>query len=1023
MSSKKQNGGNGTRKSLLSGVSIAVAAAAALTGAPAHAQDEEDEAIVVTGSRIPQPNLITTSPVTQLTGEDITTQGATRVEDMTNELPQVFGAQSSNLANSSNGTATVDLRGLGAQRTLVLINGRRMGYGDITSSAADLNQIPGALVERVEVLTGGASAVYGSDAIAGVVNFIMRDDFEGVRVDGQYGFYNHSNDYDGPGYLREVIAARAATNPAQFELPADDVNTGYGQEVTVVMGASTADGRGNITAYLGFRNDDEVLARDFDYSACSLGPSSTAAVAGVPAGALHWTCGGSGTTSPARITAATAFGGSGADVTPRGPGDSFIPYTTNAQYNFGPVNHFQRPAERYTFGAFGRYEINEHVEAYTQLMFNHQTSLAQIAPSGAFYAPFAINCGDPNLGATRAGELGCSAGDIAGDVPLTVLVGRRNTEGGGRIDDRQFESYRGTIGIRGPINESWDYDLYGQFGSVRVDQVYRNDFSSQRIGRALDVVDPGADGAFFDDPGTVGDETADNGTGGTPICRVADPNAPAPDLNCVPYNIWDTGGVGQDALAYLSIPGVRTGEATQQIVSGSLTGDLGFGSPAAESNIQTAFGFEYRRDELVTDVDTTFATGDLSGQGGPTPAVQGDIDVFELFGEVRVPLVEGAAFAELLSVDAAYRYSDYSNGTTTDTYKLGGEWAPTEDIRFRASYQQAIRAPNIIELFFPAGLGLFDMGDDPCDATDFNNDGVAPQAVCVGVNPWQMTLTQYTSGDSTSPAGQYNGFFGGNVDLAPEESETTTYGFVFTPRFLPGFTLSVDYFDIEVTNYIQALDPTTTINNCYTLGDLASCALITRETALGSFFIPGGQIVANNTNLGGVATSGYDINASYSFDIGAAGGLSFSLIGTVLDDLTVDPGAPSPPVQCAGTFSATCSQIVGAVNPEWRHRFRVSWETPFEVQLNGTWRYYGEATNNSSAPGDLDYTFDEISYFDLSGDWQVYENTNIRFGVNNVLDTDPPLSDNVGTTGNNNTYPQVYDALGRYIFIGATLDF
>ncbi len=1023
MSSKKHT--DGTRKSLLSGVSIVAAAAAALAGTPAQAQD--DEAIVVTGSRIPQPNLVTTSPVTQLTSEDITNQGATRIEDMTNELPQVFGAQSSTLANSSNGTATVDLRGLGAQRTLVLINGRRMGYGDITSSAADLNQIPGPLIERVEVLTGGASAVYGSDAISGVVNFIMRDDFEGFRIDAQYGFNQHSNDSD-DGYIREVIAARHATNPGQFTVPEDDQMTGYGQEITAVFGASTGDGRGNVTAYMGYRNDDEVLQRDYDYSACSLGPDSVAAVAGVPAGARHWTCGGSGTTSPARITAPVAFGGSGADVTPRGVGDAFVPYNGALhQYNFGPINHYQRPAERYSLGAFARYEVNENIEVYSQLMFSHQTSLAQIAPSGAFYGTYNINCGDPNLGAVRAAQLGCTPGQISGDNTLTVLIGRRNTEGGGRIDDRQFESYRGTIGIRGPINEAWDYDLYAQYGSVRVDQVYRNDFSTSRLNRALDVVDPGADGAFFDDPTTGADETLDNGTGGTPICRSADPNAPQADPNCLPYNIWDTGGVvpGSPGLAYLAIPGVRSGEVTQQIVSGSLTGDLGIGSPAAESNFQTAVGFEYRRDEIGTDADTAFSTGDLSGQGGPTFGVAGAIDVFELFGEARLPLIEGAAFAELLSVDFAYRYSDYSNGTTTDTYKVGGEWAPTDDIRFRGSFQQAVRAPNIIELFYPAGLSLFDMGDDPCDNADPNTDGVAPAAACVGPNPWQVpTLAQFNSGAITSPAGQYNQFVGGNTSLAPEEAETTTYGFVFTPTFLPGFSLSVDYFNIEVTNYIQALDPTTTVNNCYFLGDAPSCALITREPALGSLFVTGSQVVANNTNLGGVATSGYDINASYSWDIGSMGGLNFSMIGTLLEDLTVDPGPPATPISCEGTFSASCSQIVGAVNPEWRHRFRVTWETPWDIQLNGTWRYYGSATNNSSGnPNDLDHEFDAINYFDLSGDWQVYENTNIRFGVNNVLDQDPPLSDNVGTTGNGNTYPQVYDALGRYIFIGATVDF
>ncbi len=250
MNSKQGSG----RKTLLTSASLVAAVAAALTGAPAQAQEADDEeAIVVTGSRIPQPNLVTTSPVTQVTAEDITTAGATRLEDMTNELPQIFAAQGSNVSNGASGTAQVNLRGLGANRTLVLLNGRRMVYGSPNSPAADLNQIPGAMVERVEVLTGGGSAVYGSDAISGVVNFIMRDDFEGFRLDAQYGYNQHNNDSD-DGFIREVIAARGATNPAQFQLPPDNVEDGYGKEVTLMFGASSADGRGNVTAYLGYRS-------------------------------------------------------------------------------------------------------------------------------------------------------------------------------------------------------------------------------------------------------------------------------------------------------------------------------------------------------------------------------------------------------------------------------------------------------------------------------------------------------------------------------------------------------------------------------------------------------------------------------------------------------------------------------------------------------------------------------------------------------------------------------------------------
>jgi outer membrane receptor protein involved in Fe transport len=410
MSSKKHTDGNGTRKSLLSGVSIVAAAAAALTGTPAQAQDEE-EAIVVTGSRIPQPNLVTTSPVTQVTSEDITTQGVTRIEDMTNQLPQVFAAQSSTVSNGATGTAQVNLRGLGAARTLVLIDGRRMGYGSPNSTPSDLNQIPGALVERVEVLTGGASAVYGSDAIAGVVNFIMRDDFEGFRIDAQYGFYQHSNDSD-DGYIRDELAYRASSNPAQFELPADDQLGGYGKEISLIFGASSADGRGNLTGYVGYRNNDAVLQRDYDYSACALANGSTAI--GVPprpynpAGTvLHWNCGGSGTSFPGMFT--TDFTAANTFTIDQGTGN-FVPFCNNLnQYNYGPLNYYQRPDERYTGGLFARYEINEHVEAYANFMFSDYRSVAQIAPSGDFFSTNTINCGNPLLTAGNAAAIGCSA--------------------------------------------------------------------------------------------------------------------------------------------------------------------------------------------------------------------------------------------------------------------------------------------------------------------------------------------------------------------------------------------------------------------------------------------------------------------------------------------------------------------------------------------------------------------------------------------------------------------------------------
>src|SRR5678809_1614369 len=275
---------------------LAGAAGAAATALPTQAADQTIQEVVVTGSRIAQPNLETTSPVTRVTAEDVITQGVTKIEDLVNQLPQAFAAQNATVANGSTGTATVNLRGLGSVRTLVLIDGRRMPYGGVTSAsaAADLNQIPTAMVERVEVLTGGASAVYGSDAVAGVVNFIMKKNFEGIQIDGQYAMYQHNNSFSGPGavQLRDTIAARHATNPSQFNLPDDNVTDGNGVQGTITMGVSTEDGRGNITAYLSYQDTKPILQRDRDYSACALSAKPT----------VSFACGGSGTAFPGTFT-------------------------------------------------------------------------------------------------------------------------------------------------------------------------------------------------------------------------------------------------------------------------------------------------------------------------------------------------------------------------------------------------------------------------------------------------------------------------------------------------------------------------------------------------------------------------------------------------------------------------------------------------------------------------------------------------------------------------------------------------
>ncbi len=967
-----------TRERLLASTIICSVALLAIA-APALAQQAETSEIVITGSRIPQANLVTTSPVTQVTAQDITSAGVTRVEDMINQLPQAFAAQNSTVSNGASGTATVNLRGLGSVRTLVLIDGRRMPYGSPSDTAADINQIPGGLVDRVEVLTGGASAVYGSDALAGVVNFIMKKDFEGIRADAQYGMFQHHNDYSGPGNLRSVIAGRAATNPSQFKLPADNVTDGISKEVTLMLGVSSPDKKGNLTGYVTYRNNKSVLQANRDYSACTIGAATATA----------FTCGGSSTSFPGRFTDFASY-----NYTLDTSTGAFKPFVSSRdQYNYGPLNYYQRPDERYTLGAFGHYELNSHADIYTQLMFADYSTVAQIAPSGDFGNTTTINCDNPMLSAGQKTAIGCSSALIAssGLVDMTIL--RRNVEGGGRQDDLRFQSYREVVGARGDIGQGWSYDVYGQFSRVQQSRTYNNDFSVSRLTKALDVVD----------------------VGGVATCRsVVNGTDPA----CIPYNIFKANGVTQAALNYVQIPLVQTGFTTQQVVSGSVTGNLGeYGlkSPYADRGVAVVLGLETRRDVLSKTVDASFATGDGAGQGGPTKGLNGTTQVREFFSEISAPLVSDKPFAKLISLDAAYRKSSYSRNVETNTYKVGGDWAPIDDVRFRASYQQAIRAANVVELYSAQSEGLFDLAADPC--------GASKTATLAQCNATGVPTAFYGNGAALdSPAGQYNLLSGGNPNLAPEESKTKTYGVVLAPQFLPNFNMSVDYFDIQIEKTISSFGSENTLNACYKLNLAFACKSIHRN-AIGQLWTNRGYIDDLAANIGALKTTGYDVNANYKFDLDMVrlkgmGSVAFNLVGTYLNKLETQPNAITPKYNCVGFYGSVC----GTPNPKWRHRARASWQSPWNVNVAATWRYYGEVMRYDNTADRVDAKFNAQSYLDLSGDVKVGDTVKIRLGVNNVFDRDPPLMAG-GGGGNGNTYPQVYDGLGRYLFIGVTKDF
>ncbi|WFL78061.1 TonB-dependent receptor [Altererythrobacter arenosus] len=1046
------------KKSFLNGlcVTTAMVAVSALS-APAFAQDGEldsatstegDEApIIVTGSRIARPDIESPSPVTVVGSEDIKLEGTTRIEDILNSLPSVAASQDSSYANGASGTATVDLRALGTSRTLALINGRRIVPGDPqpgSGSAADINIIPAALLKRVEVLTGGASSVYGADAVAGVVNFIMDDDFEGFRVDANYGFYQHNNNNK---FVRPFLDARG------FPFPDGNTTDGGTFDATVAFGSNFADDRGHFMMYGGYRKIQPVTQSRRDFSSCVIQNTSSGANQ----------CGGSATTPNGN---ALVFDD---DVT---VGTStFYTFAPNRgfvngldRFNFAPFNFFQRNDERFTAGAFVDYEVSDVFRPYMEFQFMDDQTTAQIAPSGDFGNTLTVNCDNPLLGADQLAVI-CSPENLIngflGTFPLAVgasynpnpgapvidfadgqggtynqgylLLLRRNIEGGPRRAQLGHTTYRGVLGATGDLGPAWSYDAYYQYGRVDFSQVYENEFSIARLNNALDA---------------VVDNRAGSATNGQIVCRSVITGA---DPNCVPYDVFaGAGGASAAALAYLDAAGFQSGETIEQVANISFTGDLGqYGAvlPWADDGIVINVGAEWRKEQLELRVDQAFATGDLTGQGGATLPIAGEFKVLEFFAEGSIPVIQDS-FIDLFAISAGYRRSDYDTSAGksygTNTYKLGAEIAPIEDVRFRVMYNRAVRAPNIEELFRTAAVGL-NGSNDPCagitiTATDF---GCLAQGLSVG------------QGVTGNPAGQYNALLGGNPDLQPEKASTWTAGVVFDPVFLPGFTATLDYFNIEIDDAIRQFGPDAILQNCVDNASAtftpASCGLVNRDAAGSLWLTPGGFTEDLPNNVGRVQTAGFEGTMNYTRSTGI-GRIGLSFTGTYLDKYEVQNGltnADGSPViyDCAGFYGPTCSlgggTDAGAPLPKWRHKLRASLGLDSGLSFSVLWRHVGKVRAETLSSDDAlssANTFDPglrigaFNYIDTVVSFDIGDRYNFRIGVNNLFDKEPPLvtsgsSARAGTnlcpTGpcNGNTYPATWDALGRYIFAGVTLDF
>ena len=987
------------------GLALIIAAPTYAQIAPTTTADKDTapvlQEITITGSRIPVPaNVSATSPLTVVTRDEIQQQGHTDVTDFINQLPQAFINSGADLGNNSNplgaagGISTVDLRGLGPQRTLVLVDGKRLGNGDPNTlnpnPAADLDQIPAAMIERVDVVTGGASAVYGSDAMAGVVNFILRRNFQGVEINGQYGFNQHDN-HD--TYMQQQEAAAGITPPT------GSTTNGYRRDLSLIVGTNTPDGNGNVTGYFVYHNQDPVTGAKYDFADCL------------------YSGGCNNSANSNRFT----IGGSQYSVV----GNQWLPFpqpgsVPPATFNSSAYEFAQRQDTRYQGGFLSHYDINDHVKPYLDFSFMDDRTTAVVAPSGVFESSnpysannlYAVNCGNPflstqQLGIVRAGGA-CGPGTGPNDT-FDINIGRRNIEGGGRSSLFDHTNYRAVGGVQGEIIDGVTYDTYVQYYYTTLFSSNSNYLSIAGVNNALLV----------------------GGTAANPACLGGGA--------CVPYNIFQQGGVTQSALASLYEPGTSYGTDTEKIWHADFTADLGkYGltMPTAHDGAGVNAGWEYRHEGLTYAPDQAELSGDLSGFSGAAPAIAAGYKVSEGFFEGRVPLAQDLPFVKDLSVDTGYRFSNYSTAGTTNTYKFEVQYAPIQDVRMRASFDRAVRAPNLIELFNPQSYANQSfVGTDPCAPAAA---GVAPTATLAQCEHTGMTAAQYNAMNVgiQCTANQCGQVSGGNANLKPEVAMTWSLGASFTPTFLPDFSATIDYYHIAISGEIGVIPGNIIFNNCLNTGNPVYCSQIVRNPITGALHgatvAGGGYILQTSINAGASLVSGIDLGANYRYSLNRWGALITSLNGTWVQHTTTTPYPGSGTYDCAGLFGVNCGN---GVNPRWRHTLRASWETPWRLELSALWRFIGPTSfdNNNSNPllfGSEEGGFDAANahipgynYLDLTATAHVADNIDVRVGVTNVFDKDPPLEPAEITNETQSNSFLAYDLVGRQLFVSFTAKF
>ena len=1073
--------------------SAAVSALVAMGAFTANAQEtvdpvEEDavqSTIVVTGSRIPQdPNAVSPVPVQSVSDEDFQLSGEINLADVVNDVPALVSSETAE--NSDDGSNALNLRGMGTNRTLTLVNGRRHVAGFEGDQAVDVGSIPSSLVERVEVLTGGASAVYGSDAVTGVVNFILKDDFEGFELDLSTGMSgeadaeylnvkllagkNFDNERGNLTFAFDFVddsdlrmgdrdwaanngRARGQANPAlRFQkgditgsmpnfsqyynfdtrggypfgglIPsAEDFISAYedafgttptltSEELALINRAATAPSRAilpfptfSISSNRGVISPgdfglanldvdgngvDDCLDSFVGYNNSLVGSDSFGLAGGC------WVVNDDGSVRPYQDgLVAGNFNGFGGD----GIQDDF-----NEDFLYPET-------DTYSMNLLGSYELIPGHTLFGEAKYVNAKSTFG-GPLNTFYDLLYGAPDNPFIPAELQGVAAATGG---------LFITRDPTDLGDNIDQTERETYRFVGGVRGDLDNGISYEISGNYGEFQRTRIDNNYVLLDRFFAAIDVV-ADADG------NPVCRADLDGSLYPTTIFEIPafDPGfftfTPG-DGQCVAANIWGgPNSISPEAVDFITTSVVDKLTLKQTVFSATMFGDSRewFALPAGP--VGFAAGVEHRREESENQINPfdlgVLPEGTPFEAGQPVQSVSGNnslgfsadseffnssgaYDVTDIFAEVSVPILADMPFAESLKVNGAFRMADYSTIGQAETWSVGAEWTPISDITFRGTVSQAIRAPNISELFGPASPEFF-RPVDPCDVNEIPN---APDPALRAAN----CLADGLPADYTDPlSARFPGSSGGNPDLQEETADTTTIGFILHPRIVPGLTVTVDYWDVEIEDAISSVSAQDIVDNCYDSTGFPGpfCGLFDRNRDTTSPQFGGFKFLRQTQiNFASIEAAGTDFAVNYTFDW-AENTFGARLVGSKQEklDFFTDPSDPT----------LTDPELGEIQQPEWAGNISLTWERgPALLGLQTTYVDSQGLTDVEIETADNVYGpagfTDEMYLFDLFGRYEFSDMLEFYGGVNNVTDEEPFITENAWPVG-----PR-----GRFFFLGA----